>query len=224
MTIVKFTPSRRTLLAAALPALLFAASAFAEKSQEVKVPLEELLAPGALPDIVEGKADAPVTIVEYASMTCSHCAAFHHDVYPTLKKDFIDTGKVKFILREFPLDERATAAFMLARALDDKRDAAVDFLFAQQKNWAFTDTPFESLASVVKQIGIGQAKFEETLKDAKLQQAIYAVAERGGKFGVHATPTFFINGVRLDTKLEAADLPKIIGDAAAKSASNGGTK
>ena len=213
MTIVKSTPSRRTLLAAAFSALFLAAPAFAEKPQEVKVPLEELLAPGALPDVVEGKADAPVTIVEYASMTCGHCSAFHHDVYPTLKKDFIDTGKVKFILREFPLDERATAAFMLARALDDKRDAAVDFLFAQQRNWAFTETPFESLANAVKQLGIVQAKFEETLKDEKLQQAIYAVAEKGQKFGVNATPTFFINGVKFDGHMDAAALPKIIGDA-----------
>ena len=133
MTIKTPAPSRRFFLAAALTlALPLAAPARAEKT-ETKVPLVELLAPQALPDIVEGKADAPVVIVEYASMTCSHCAAFHHDVYPTLKKDFIDTGKVKFILREFPLDERAAAAFMLARSLGDKRDAAVDFLFAQQR-------------------------------------------------------------------------------------------
>jgi protein-disulfide isomerase len=157
-------------------------------------------------------------IVEYASMTCGHCAAFHKDVYPTLKKDFIDTGKVRFILREFPLDERAAAAFMLARALDDKRDAAVDFLFAQQKNWAFTDTPFESLANIVKQMGIGQAKFESTLKDEKLQQAVYAVAEKGSKFGVRATPTFFINGVRYDGRMDAAELPKIIDESVAKAA------
>lgn len=213
MTIKKLAPSRRFVLAAALTlALPLAAPAQAEKA-ETKVPLVELLAPQALPDIVEGKADAPVVIVEYASMTCSHCAAFHNDVYPTLKKDFIDTGKVKFILREFPLDERAAAAFMLARALGDKRDAAVDFLFAQQKNWAFTETPFESLANVVKQLGIGQEKFEETLKDEKLQKAIYAVAEQGQKFGVNATPTFFVNGVKFDGRMDVAALPKIIDDA-----------
>jgi protein-disulfide isomerase len=216
MTTKKFAPTRRALLAAA-PAVFFAGAALAE-STDVKVPLVELLAPQALPDVVEGKADAPIVIVEYASMTCGHCAAFHKEVYPTLKKDFIDTGKVKFILREFPLDERAAAAFMLARALDDKRAAAVDFLFAQQKNWAFTETPFESLASVVKQIGIGQAKFEETLKDEKLQQAVYAVAEKGSKFGVHATPTFFINGLRYDGRMDAAELPKIIADSVAKAA------
>ena len=105
------------------------------------------------------------------------------------------------------------AAFMLARSLGDKRDAAVDFLFAQQKNWAFTETPFESLANMVKQIGIGQEKFEETLKDEKLQKAVYAVAEQGQKFGVNATPTFFINGVKFDGRMDVAGLPKIIDDA-----------
>ena len=214
MTIEKLAPSRRFLLAAALTlALPLSGAALAEKTEAVKIPLVELLAPQALPDVVEGKADAPVVIVEYASMTCSHCAAFHHDIYPTLKKDFIDTGKVKFILREFPLDERAAAAFMLARALGDKRDNAIDFFFEQQRNWAFTETPYESLANMAKQIGIGQEKFEQTLKDEKLQQAVYAVAQQGQKFGVNATPTFFINGVKFDGHMEAAALPKIIEDA-----------
>ncbi len=214
MTIEKLAPSRRLLLAVALTlALPASGAALAEKTEAVKVPLVELLAPQALPDVVEGKTDAPVVIVEYASMTCSHCAAFHHDTYPTLKKDFIDTGKVKFILREFPLDERAAAAFMLARSLGDKRDNAIDFLFEQQRNWAFTETPYESLANIAKQIGIGQEKFEQTLKDEKLQQAVYAVAQQGQKFGVNATPTFFINGVKFDGRMEAAALPKIIEDA-----------
>ena len=208
---LKFSFSRRALLAAALPVLLAASPAFAEKAPAPKVTVEELMAPNALPDIMQGKADAPVTIVEYASMTCGHCAAFHRDVYPMLKKDFIETGKVKFVLREFPLDPIATAAFMLARSLGDKRDAAVDLLFAQQKNWAFTDTPLEGLANVVKQAGIGQAKFEEVLKDATLQRAVVAVRDRAAdKFGVNATPTFFINGVKFSGEMKAADLGKII--------------
>ncbi len=115
MTIEKFAPSRRFFLTTALAlALPLAAPARAEKA-ETKVPLVELLAPQALPDIVEGKADAPVVIVEYASMTCSHCAAFHEQTWPSLKAKYVDSGKVKFILREFPLDPRATAGFMLAR-------------------------------------------------------------------------------------------------------------
>src|SRR5262245_16618107 len=80
-----------------------------------EVPTEELLKPGSLPDLVLGKDDAPITVVEYASMTCGHCANFHNKVFPTLKEKYIDTGKVRFVMREFPLDKLAVAASMLAR-------------------------------------------------------------------------------------------------------------
>ena len=105
----------------------------------------------ALPDVALGASTAPVTIVEYASMTCAHCAAFYATTFPEIKSKYIDTGKVRFILREFPLDPLAAAGFMLARcAGDDKRNAIVDLLFAQQKNWAFTDKPLEALAALLK--------------------------------------------------------------------------
>jgi len=208
--------SRRAALAAAASAVLaFAAPAFAQKAPSGKVPVEELMGPNALPDIVEGKADAPITIVEYASMTCSHCAAFHKDVFPTLKKNFIDTGKVKFILREFPLDPLATAAFMLARNAGDKRDAVVDLLFAQQKNWAFVDKPLDGLANVLKQTGLGQDKFEATLKDQQLFENVSKVRDRAAeKFGINSTPTFFINGDKYSGEIPEADLEKILAEKA----------
>jgi protein-disulfide isomerase len=175
------------------------------------------MAPNALPDIAEGKADAPVTIVEYASMTCTHCAAFHQNVYSDLKKNYIDTGKVRFILREFPLDPLATAAFMLARELgDDKRDAAINLLFSQQKNWAFIDKPLDSLANVLKQTGMGQERFEAILKDQALYEKVNKVRDRAAeKFGVNSTPTFFVNGEKYTGEVTLADIDKII---AAKSA------
>ena len=208
--------SRRAALAAAASAVLgFAMPAFAQKAPNGKVPVEELMGPNALPDIVEGKADAPVTIVEYASMTCSHCAAFHKDVFPALKKNFIDTGKVKFILREFPLDPLATAAFMLARNAGDKRDAVVDLLFAQQKNWAFVDKPLDGLANVLKQTGLGQDKFEATLKDQQLFENVSKVRDRAAeKFGINSTPTFFINGDKYSGEIPEADLEKILAEKA----------
>jgi protein-disulfide isomerase len=205
-----FMPRRRFLVAAAW-AICAAAPAYADKSPSGKVSVEELMAPNALPDIVEGQANAPVTIVEYASMTCSHCAAFHHDVYPELKKKYIDTGKVKFILREFPLDPLATAAFMLARELGDKRDAAVDLLFSQQKNWAFADKPLDGLANVLKQTGIGQEKFEAVLKDQPLYENVNKVRDRAAeKFGVNSTPTFFVNGDKYGGEIGIEDWDKII--------------
>jgi protein-disulfide isomerase len=210
--------SRRRLLAVTMGALcLAAAPAFAEKAATGSFPVAELMAPNALPDIAEGKADAPVTIVEYASMTCTHCAAFHQNVYGDLKKNYIDTGKVRFILREFPLDPLATAAFMLARELgDDKRDAAINLLFSQQKNWAFIDKPLDGLANVLKQTGMGQERFEAILKDQALYEKVNKVRDRAAeKFGVNSTPTFFVNGEKYTGEVTLADIDKII---AAKSA------
>ena len=205
-----FMPRRGFIIGAAC-ALLASAPAFADKSASGKVAIDELMAPNALPDVVEGAADAPVTIVEYASMTCSHCAAFHKDVYPELKKNYIDTGKAKFILREFPLDPLATAAFMLARELGDKRDATVDLLFSQQKNWAFSDKPLDGLANVLKQAGIGQEKFEAVLKDQALYENINKVRNRAAeKFGVNSTPTFFVNGDKYSGEMSIADFDQII--------------
>jgi protein-disulfide isomerase len=206
--------SRRAALAAAATAVLgFVAPAFGQKAPIGKVAVDELMSPNALPDVVEGKADAPVTIVEYASMTCSHCAAFHKDVYPALKKNYIDTGKVKFILREFPLDPLATAAFMLARAAGDKRDAVVDLLFAQQRSWAFVDKPLDGLATVLKFTGVGQQAFEATLKDQQLYENVNKVRDRAAeKFGINSTPTFFINGDKYNGEITVADLDKIIAE------------
>ena len=202
---------RAALLAGAGAAAAVAFPAAAQKAASGTVSVVELMAPGALPDIVQGKADASVTIVEYASMTCSHCAAFHHEVFPQLKRNYVDAGKVKFILREFPLDPLATAAFMLARVLDDKRDAAVDLLFAQQRNWAFVDKPLDGLANVLKQAGLGQEKFEATLKDTQLQSNIVAVRDRAAeKFSVNSTPTFFINGEKYTGEITYSDFEKII--------------
>lgn len=209
--------SRRALFAAATALVFAAAPARADKAASGKVSMDELMAANALPDVMQGKADAPVTIVEYASMTCSHCAAFHHDVFPELKKSYIDTGKVKFILREFPLDPIATAAFMLAREMGDKRDAVVDLLFSQQKNWAFTEKPIDGLANVLKQAGLSQEKVEAVLKDQELYKKINDVRDRAAqKFGVSSTPTFFINGDKYTGEMSVADFDKIIATKAAK--------
>ncbi len=182
------------------------------------MPMGDLMAKEALPDIVQGAPNAPITIVEYASMTCSHCAHFHETVYPTLVKSYVDTGKVKFILREFPLDPLATAGFMLARCGGvDKRNAVVDLLFTQQKNWAFVDKPLEALSSLLKQTGMSQASFEACLKDQKLYDAINDVRERGSqKFGVTATPTFYVNGTKVTGELNTDTLAKILDPLAAK--------
>jgi protein-disulfide isomerase len=180
-------------------------------------PVEGLMDPSALPDIVESKPGAdgkepPVTIVEYASMTCSHCAAFHATTYPVLRSKYIDTGKVRFILREFPLDPLATAAFMLARcAGPDKRDAMIGLLFQLQRNWAGSNKPIEELAGLVKQTGMSQETFQACLNNEDLRKKIDEVHDRGElKFGVDATPTFYINGVKHSGEILPDELDKLL--------------
>jgi protein-disulfide isomerase len=206
----RFKISRRDVLigsatAGALalaPTLAFAQSKFDEK---------ELLAPNALPDVWVGKEDAPVTMIEYASMTCTHCATFHTETYPLLKKNYIDTGKVRFVLREFPLDALAAAAFMLARCSGDKREAMVDLLFAQQRNWAFVNKPLDALESAVKQAGVTSEQFKKCLDDGKLYQDVLQVRQRGSEtFKVDSTPTFYINGVKKNGEIAPADLDKTL--------------
>lgn len=206
-----FAGGRRALIQSVAAALLLGASSQAF-AQNTTVPVSDLMAPEALPDIVQGKADAPVTVVEYASMTCTHCAAFHATTYPWLMKNYVDTGKVKFILREFPLDPLATAGFMLARCEGpDKRTAVVDLLFDQQKNWAFVDKPLEGLQTVLKVTGLSQKDFETCLKDQKLFDQIMEIRDRASqKFGVEATPTFYIDGVKLSGEQNPDSLSKII--------------
>jgi len=178
----------------------------------IVVPTEELMAAGPLPDIVQGSPAASVTIIEYASMTCPHCAAFHEAGWPDLKAKYVDTGKVKFILREFPLDPLATAGFMLARcAGPDKRNAVIDQLFAQQNAWAFVDKPIEPLLEIVKTMGFTQADFETCLKNQELYDQVNASRDHAAdQFNVDATPTFFINGRKLSGELTIADFDKAL--------------
>jgi len=172
-----------------------AAPAVAAPEPQGKVDMAKLLEPGALPDKSLGKDDAPVTIVEYASLTCGHCAHFHETTFPALKEKYIDTGKARMIFREFPFDPRAEAGFMLARCSDDNYFAMIDVLFKQQDNWAGVQDAKDALLQISKMAGFSQETFEACLTDQKLLDDVRAVQRRGAQdFGVDSTPTFFING------------------------------
>src|ERR1700692_1817349 len=154
------------------------------------VPLAELMAPPPLGDESLGSANAPVTIIEYASMTCPHCAHFHETTFPELKKKYIDTGKVRFIFREFPLDQLAAAGFMLARcATPDKYFPMIETLFAQQRDWV-VQHPLDPLLVIAKQAGLSQQAFEACLDDKAMLEGLEKVRNQAAeKFGVNATPT-----------------------------------
>lgn len=205
------------LLAAS--ALTFPASdASAQAPLKPDVDLAEFMKPGELPENVMGKEDAPFTIVEYSSMTCPHCARFHKDVLPELKKKYIDTGKAKYIVREFPLDNVAAAAFMLARCVDQaKYFDFIDLLYANQEEWAFGGNPLPGLQKFSKQVGFTEERFNQCLADEKTLAHIEAVRNKANtEYKVRATPTFFINGKKLDG-VDIADFDKVIGGEAGKS-------
>jgi protein-disulfide isomerase len=175
------------------------------------VDMAKLLEEGALPEKAIGQADAPVTIVEYASMTCPHCATFHTDTLPAIKERYVDTGRARLILREFPFDPRAEAGFMLARCADDNYFAMVDVLFRQQRNWAPVENARDALLQIARLAGFSQESFEACLTDQKLLDDIRAVRKRGADaFGVESTPTFFINGNKYTGALSVDQMSAII--------------
>ena len=154
--------------------------------------------PVSLPDMALGPKDAPVTITEFASMTCPHCAAFTEKVFPKIKSEYIDTNKIRFIFREFPLDIKAAAGSMLARCIakDDagKYFAVIDMLFRQQNEWVLKNTT-ETLTRIGKQAGLSQQQVEDCLKDQALLDKIAADQKYANEvLKVNSTPTFFLNG------------------------------
>lgn len=177
-----------------------------------------LMAAGPLPDIVVGSANAPNTIVEYASMTCPHCAQFQTEVFPQVKAKYIDTGKARYILREFPLDNLAAAAFMLARCSgNDRYYPMVDALFSTQESWAVPGVDAkDKLLQIARQAGMSKDEFDKCLTDKELFSKIVQVRQiANDKFQVDSTPTFFINGKRLKGDHQLKDFEVAFGDAPA---------
>ena len=171
----------------------------------------EVAKPVSLPDMALGPKDATVTITEFASMTCPHCADFNEKVFPKLRSEYIDTGKVRYIFREFPLDIKAAAGSMLARcvAKDDagKYFAVVDMLFRQQNDWVLKNTT-ETLTRIGKQAGLSGQQIEDCLKDQALLDKIAADQKYAADvLKVNSTPSFFINGelIKGDTRFEEFD-------------------
>ena len=167
--------------------------------------------PVSLPDMALGPANAPVTITEYASMTCPHCAAFTEKVFPKIKSEYIDSGKIRFVFREFPLDIKAAAGSMLARCIAksdaEKYFAVVDTLFKQQADWVMKNTT-ETLTRIGKQAGLSQQAVEDCLKDQALLDKIAADQKYASDvLKVDSTPTFFINGEKIkgETSFEEFD-------------------
>jgi protein-disulfide isomerase len=186
---------------AGLSPLRLIADALAQSAADVAKPV-------SLPDMALGPANAAVTITEYASMTCPHCAAFNEQVFPKIKKEYIDTGKIRWVFREFPLDIKAAAGSMLSRCIangdSQKYFAVTDMLFRQQNDWVVKNTT-ETLTRIGKQAGLSQPQVEACLKDQSLLDKIAADQKYASEvLKVDSTPTFFINGEKIkgETSLE----------------------
>ena len=173
---------------------------------------KELAVPGPMGDMELGDKNAPITVYEYASLTCSHCAAFSKETFPEVKKNYIDTGKVRWVLRDFPFDPVATAAFMLAHCAGPERYFGfIEVLFRTQEQWAFVDTPMEELKKIAKQGGFSDESFDACMKNQEIFNHVKAVAQRAAQtFNVRSTPTFFINGERVEGAIPYKDFDEIL--------------
>ena len=180
------------------------ADAMAQSAADVAKPV-------SLPDMTLGPANATVTMTEYASMTCPHCAAFNAEVFPKIKSTYIDTGKIRYVFREFPLDIKAAAGSMLSRCIAKgdpaKYFAVTDLLFKQQSDWVAKNTT-ETLTRIGKQAGLSQQQVDDCLKDQSLLDKIVADQKYANEvLKVNSTPTFFINGemIKGETSFEEFD-------------------
>ena len=173
--------------------------------------LSTLMDKGPLGEHIDGDPNAPVTIIEYASMTCPHCRAFHKNVYPTIKEKYIETGKAKLYFREFPFDPAAAAAFMLAQcAGEDKYFSMIDILYDKQSTWK-SGKVVDELFKISKLAGFTQESFNACLKNQELLDNVLSIQKKAAEdYEVNATPTFFINGTKYSGNMSAEEMGKII--------------
>lgn len=166
----------------------------------------------ALADKAMGRADAPITIIEFASLTCQFCARFHTDTLPRLKAEFIDTGKVRLIYRDFPLDPLAQVAAMMARCAEPKRYFGfLEALYQSQPNWSEAADPLATLAMIGRLGGMSQQDFDSCLRNQELLEGINAGKDKAMvEFGIERTPTFIINGERYVGLMPFEDFEEIL--------------
>lgn len=197
---MKFNRRQTIVLAAAASALSLGGMAVVQAAEGDVIDVAKLMAPaGGLPDKAEGDPDAPVTVIEYASPTCPHCATFHNTVYDTLKTDYIDTGKVRFILRPFARNALDAAIFLLAEAAgEDHYHEVVSTFFKTQNVWGMSDKPRDAIFSIAQQLGFTEESFNAALTNQDVFNGIEAQKNQAlDEFKLTGTPTFYVNGKTL---------------------------
>jgi protein-disulfide isomerase len=167
----------------------------------------DVMMPGPLPEMSLGRLDAPVTIVQYASLTCPHCRTFHADTFPEFKRSYIDTGKVRYILREFPIGKQSGNATVALRcAAPEKYFDLYGKFMAQQASWVSQEVRIDPIFAVAKQVGMTRPQLDACLQNQAMIDGLKWVKERGRKLGVIGTPNFFIQGKLVKSTLTMKDI------------------
>lgn len=173
--------------------------------------LADVMRPGALPEFSIGRADAPVTIVKYASLTCPFCRRFQAEVFPVLKRDYIDRGKVRFIIREFPIGKTSGMATIALRCVPmDRYLELYGRYLATQAQWVAQEVRIEPILKVAQPVGLTVAEFDRCRQNHGMINALNQVKDRGRELGVIGTPNFFINGRLIKKTLDLNELREII--------------
>ncbi|WP_020178963.1 thioredoxin domain-containing protein [Methylopila sp. M107] len=166
---------------------------------------------GPLPENAFGSATAPITVIEYASLTCHRCRDFYLGAWQQVKAKYVDTGKIQFVLREYPLNALDAGGFMLARCAGEKKwHAVVDMLYRADDQWAHAKDPLEGLRGLMRQVGMGGDEMNACLADQKLLDGVNTVARRGAVAGVTGTPTFFVNGRKVTGALTIEEFSAMV--------------
>ncbi|MGB3036189.1 MAG: thioredoxin domain-containing protein [Methyloceanibacter sp.] len=175
-------------------------------------PIAELMADGPLGERVLGSPNAPITVIEYASLTCPHCAHFQKEVFPRVKKELIDTGKIRFIVREFPIGHTSgTAAIINRCAPEDKYFPLFNAFLLRPRAWVSQEVRPDAIYSVAKSSGMSRETFDKCLTNQTIIDGLTEVKQRGRKFGVVGTPTFFANGRKAQGTITFEEFKALLG-------------
>lgn len=181
--------------------------------------LADIMAPGPLPERGMGRADAPVTLIEYVSLTCPYCRAFHEKVLADLKRDYIDKGKVRLIVREFPIGKTAGAATIVNRCIrEEKYFALLHRFLVEQRTWVSQEVRRDAIFEVARKEGMTRPEFDACFENQQVISGLKWVKERGRQLNVVGTPTFFVQDVKLRTSPSAEDIRRALDGALQKAA------
>ncbi len=182
----------------------------------------EIMTTGPLPEMSWGNADAPVTVIKYMSLTCPYCRRFQLEVFPAFKKAYIDTGKVRFIIREFPIGRASGNATVALRcAGPDKYLELYGKFLAQQASWVSQEVRLDAIYAVTQQVGMTRAQFDQCLKNQDMINGLKWIKDRGRTLGIIGTPNFFVDGKLVKRVLSLEDLSAMVDAALAKHAGSG---